>query len=482
MQRARGWSRAGGWLALLVGCGIVAGCGNDVTPTPPVAAETLEFGSVLDPVEFASAAGALPPEALADPPGSLPAPGNASYLTYLPAIAMQGTTGHLGSPGTCEAQSFAYGLGSYTAARGADGMSIKWDPAVAGNAVSAAYQFQLAVHDGFATCPKGGHATQYLGRLASFGSPTAADVPYPTPPTCEALASINLAQSYPAAPRMRIGSFATFKVGTPESLALIKAFLANRQAVAFSGTVYTGYGSASGPTLTDGYFYAAPNLPNAGGHGQLLVGYDNAKGAAGQAPGVLLVQNSFGAQWPDRASGSVAPSGMLYWSYETFLRTQLLAAVAYPYDPSPPSGTMLVPAAAGAPVAAIERAYQWAPTSGTGTWLILVHHAADPIRITSVTLQEPAPGKVVATGGLGQFLSKGYTYLRRTDGSAFLPGSYAVTVNAQTLAGNDVRYDAVVTVGTPLPAKPPAASMSVAASAAKLFDSLGNAPQITLAP
>jgi len=481
--RARRMALAGGWLALAMGFGIVAGCGDDVTPTATAPAESLEFGSVLDAQEFATAAGALPPEALADPPGSLPAPGNASYLTYLPAIAMQGTPGHLGSPGTCEAQSFAYGLGSYTAARGADGMSIKWDPADPGNAVSAAYQFQLAVRDGFATCPKGGHATQYLGRLASFGSPTAADVPYPTPPTCDALAGINLAQSYPDTPRMRIGSFATFKLGTPESLALVKAFLANRQAVAFSGTVYTGYGNASGPTLTDGYFYAAPNLPNGGGHGQLLVGYDNAKGPAGQTPGVLLVQNSFGPQWPDKtASGSVAPPGMLYWSYETFLRTQLLAAVAYPYDPSPPSGTMLVPAAPGAPVAAIERAYQWAPTGGTGTWLILIHHAADPIRITSVTLQEPAPGKVIATGGLGQFLSKGYTYLRRTDGSAFLPGSYAVTVNAQTLAGADVRYNAVVTVGTPQPAKPPAASMAAAASASRLFDSLGAAPQIAVAP
>lgn len=480
-SRAGKVALAAGWLTLLVGFGIVAGCGDDVTPTSTAPTESLEFGSVLDAEEFAAAAGALPPEALANPPGSLPAPGSSSYLTYLPAIAMQGTTGHLGSPGTCEAQSFAYGLGSYTAARNADGMSIRWDPALPGNAVSAGYQFQLAVQNGFATCPKGGRATQYLGRLASVGSPTAADVPYPSPPTCEALAAINLAQPYPDTPRMRIGSFATFKLGTPESLALVKAFLANKQAVAFSGTVYTGYGNASGPALTDGYFYAASNLQASGGHGQLLVGYDNAKGPAGQTPGVLLVQNSFGAQWPAN-SGSAAPPGMLYWSYETFLRTQLLAAVAYPYDPSPPAGTLLTANVTGAPVASIERAYQWTPTGGTATWLILIHHAADPIQILTVTLQEPAPGKVAATGKLGQFLSSGYTYLRRTDGSAFLPGNYPVTVTAQTLAGANVTYTGVVTVGTPLPVTPAGASMAAAAAAGKLFDSLNGQPQIAVAP
>lgn len=253
-MRPRRWS-IGGFLAALALLATVAGCGDDVTPTPPAASDGLEFGSAVNPEEFPKAAGALPPEALADPPGSLPAPGASSTLEFLPAIATQGTPATLGVPGTCEAQSFAYGLGSYSAARGADGFSIKWDPGQPGNAVSAAYQFALAVSDGFATCPKGGTATQYLGRLASFGSPTVADV-----------------------------------------------------------------------------------------------------------------------------------------------------------------------------------------------------------------------------------LSKGYTYLRRTDGSAFLPGRYAVTVKAQTLAGASVTYTGTVDVAGPLPATPPAASMTSAASAGKLFDSLGSAPQIATGP
>jgi hypothetical protein len=478
-MRARRWS-LGGFPAALALLATVAGCGDDVTPTTTAASESLEFGSAVNPEEFAKAAGALPPEALADPPGSLPAPGASSTLEFLPAIATQGTPATLGVPGTCEAQSFGYGLGSYTAARGADGFSIKWDPGQPGNAVSAAYQFALAVSDGFATCPKGGTATQYLGRLASFGSPTAADVQYQ--PSCDYFAGISLGKAYPDAPRLRIGSFATFEVGTSQSLALIRQFLANKQAVAFSGLVYKGYGNPSGPALTDGYFYAAPDLPTGGGHGQLLVGYDNAKGAAGQAPGVLLVQNSFSPAWPATSSGSKAPPGMLYWSYETFLRTQKLAAVAYPYDPSPPKGALLAASDPQAPVASIERAYQWAPIGASAAYLILVHHSADPVRVMNVALKEPAPGTVTAAGGLGQFLSKGYTYLRRTDGSAFLPGRYAVTVKAQTLAGASVTYTGTVDVAGPLPATPPAASMTSAASAGKLFDSLGGAPQIATGP
>ncbi len=61
-------------------------------------------------------------------------------------------------------------------------------------------------------------------------------------------------------------------------------------------------------------------------------------------------------------------------------------------------------------------------------------------------------------------------------------GSYRVTITAQTLDGTAVTYGGNIEVGTPLPTAPPAASMSAAASAQKLFDSLGAAPQIAAAP
>lgn len=455
--------------ALLALAATLHGCGDDVSPPQP---DNGEFGSLVNAEEFNNAAQALPPAALTDPPGAAVPPAHASVmLQNLPAIAMQGTDSRLGAPGSCEAQSFGYGLGSYTAARNPD-YSHKWDAAQPGNEVSAAYQFALAINNGFAKC-SGGQATPYLGRLASFGSPSAADVPYE--PSCTYFGSIDLNKPYPNAARLRIGSFATFQITSQNGIARIKEYLANQQAVAFSGYVYNGYGNSGGPPLTDGYFYAPTNLGYSGGHGQLLVGFDDNRGAPGLAPGMLLVQNSFGSNWP--ASDSKAPRGMLYWSYETFLRTQRLAAVAYPYDPSPPSGTLLASNDARAPVAAIKRAYQWAPAADGAVWLIFIHHLAEPVRITQIGVTEPAPSNRTAIGGYGQFLSWGYTYLRRTDGKSFLPGVYQVKYQAQTLDGQAVAYTGSVTVGAPLPNNPAAAGFAAAGN--DLFDSAGKAVFVT---
>jgi hypothetical protein len=89
-----------------------------------------------------------------------------------------------GSPGTCEAQSFGYGLGSYTVARLPDG-SAKWNPALPQNSVSPAYLFALSLSQGpnVATCPKGGLALEYLAQLVASGAPTRARVPYQ--PSCD---------------------------------------------------------------------------------------------------------------------------------------------------------------------------------------------------------------------------------------------------------------------------------------------------------
>jgi hypothetical protein len=49
------------------------------------------------------------------PPVRPPVPSHA-FLSNLPAVPQQGTAGDPGSLGSCEVQSFGYGLGSYTAA------------------------------------------------------------------------------------------------------------------------------------------------------------------------------------------------------------------------------------------------------------------------------------------------------------------------------------------------------------------------------
>src|SRR5215475_9000048 len=112
------------------------------------------FGSLVDAAEFSSGAAvqALPPTAFLTPP--VQPLSSSAYLTNLPAVSQQGTAANPGSPGTCEAQSFGYGLGSYTAARQPNG-SHKWIAALAENSVSPAYLFAWGIWSGFAQCPRG---------------------------------------------------------------------------------------------------------------------------------------------------------------------------------------------------------------------------------------------------------------------------------------------------------------------------------------
>src|SRR5207249_9120823 len=109
----------------------------------------------------------------------------------------------------------------------------------------------------------------------------------------------------------------------PQSL--LKEFLASGMAIAFAGPVYMGF---SNPPLSNGVFYGSPTIPMSG-HGMLLVGYDDLAGNTAKGLGAFYIQNSFGPQWPP-----AQPGGRFWISYGAF-QTQLGAAVAYPFDPSP---------------------------------------------------------------------------------------------------------------------------------------------------
>jgi hypothetical protein len=295
--------------------------------------------------------------------------------------------------------------------------------------VSPAYLFAVALANGQATCPAGGLALQYPAQLVAFGAPTRARVPYQ--PSCNYLEAIpsqaDFPENYPAMQRFRIGSYATFQIAADPAAAvqLIKEYIANGQAVAFSGKVLCGYGNNL--QLQDGVIYETSYIVSNGkpaGHGQLVVGYDDNVGTAGNQ-GALLIQNSFGTAWPASAGGSSspAPPGMLYWSYNSFAQTQTLAAVAYPRSPGPPAGARLS-GSVHAPLASITRAFQWAPDgSPQATYLILTHFFHDPVFLTSVELTEPGAQDVTVTAAYGQYISTGYSYLTRYDGNDFLPGS-----------------------------------------------------------
>jgi hypothetical protein len=151
------------------------------------------YGSLLDVEEFNRSVQALPPAAFLTPRVQPPLPSQA-YLNNLPAVSQQGTAASPGSPGSCEAQSFGYGLGSYTAARLPNG-SPKWIAALPQNSVSAAYLYSWGIFTGFAQCPPGGLALPYLNHLVEFGAPTRARVPYE--PDCSYFSMIPQQRGFP---------------------------------------------------------------------------------------------------------------------------------------------------------------------------------------------------------------------------------------------------------------------------------------------
>lgn len=422
------------------------------------------FGSVLDYDEFNSAVQALPPAAFLTPRIQPPLP-SSSYLSNLPAVSQQGTAAMPGSPGSCEAQSFGYGLGSYTAARMPNG-SHKWIAALAENSVSPAYLFAWGLFRNYAQCPAGGVALVYLNQLVGFGAPTRARIPYQ--PDCSYFSMIpqqrGFPNDYPDMKRFRIGSYGTFNIhDNPLAVQTIKQYIANGQAVAFSGYVLCGYGlnlpMQDGVIYETSYVIGQDGKP--AGHGQLIVGYDDNVGTPGNQ-GALLIQNSFGTGWPASAgaSSSIAPPGMAYWSYNSFEQTQKLAAVAYPRDPGPPAGVRLS-GSQRAPLASITSAFQWAPDGQPpATYLVLTHFFHEPILVSRISLREPGGQAITATGSYGQNVSTGYTYLRRTDGNAFIAGTWTVSLQGTDVSGNPVSYTGSIQLGQPQPNSPPGASMA----------------------
>ena len=419
-------------------------------PTLDPSVDDGQYGSFVNTAEFVKSPQALPPAALLDPPQTPPAarslPGS-TVLDNLPAVATQGTPTSPGSPGSCEAQSFAYGLGSYTAARNPDG-TTKWDPSQPKYQVSAAFMYRWIHSTEGTECPVGSMVTPYLNYLIAQGSPSAADIPYAA--NCSYLNLIKLNPNFPDMEQFMLGSYATFQI-SEETVPLLKQFLLNNQAVGFSGRVLEGY---SAPPLDDLVFYSSDIIPDSG-HGQLLIGYDDHCGDIEKGLGAFLIQNSFGPGWPPAAQ---FPNGQILMSYQTFLAAQKLAAVAYPRNLQP-GGTLLTADNSQAPAAYIARSYQWAPDD-ENVYLILWHEFASPISLTSVALTEPGADGQTATGVYDANISTGYTYLKRSDGKQFLSGNYGVKLQATTLTGQTVNYTGTISVGVSQPFNPTAAAMA----------------------
>lgn len=407
------------------------------------------FGSLLYAPEFQSAPQVLSPAAFAAQGSIITLPAVVS-LGNVPPVPTQGTAKNPGSPGSCEAQSFAYGLGSYTAARNADG-TVKWEVSDAENQVSAAFLYNYMHHQENRVCPKGSLATPYLNYLIANGSPSASDIPYH--PDCTYLNGLPLDPAFPGMTRFCLGSFAAFSISRDPgyALLLIKQLLANRLAVAFSGPVLTDY---MHPAFTDGVIYETKTVPKSG-HGQVVVGYDDTIGTATN-PGALLIQNSMGIDWPGAKSGSSAPAGQAYWGYDSFTGTQLLAATAYPLNLSPVTGVKL--STASQIDAYVNTAFQWAPASGD-VWIIIILQLSVPIRLQRLQLTEPGTNTTIG-GSYGPHITNGYLYFRRSDGNQFLSGDYGILLSGTDSTGASIQFAGSVTIGAAQPANPPAQSVT----------------------
>jgi len=404
-------------------------------------------------------------------------------IESFPPIGQQGKGGNLtGYPGTCIAWSYGYGVGSYVAAQNPDftlPANFTFSNSTTGsNLASPMYLYEVAIQalgvnatGKFATngtfIPCTTSTDIYLPFMVGYGAATMSQLEY-APSAAALLSGANTVATIPPSASLQLGSYARVLapqqsgLSTPPStIDQLKQYLANGQPMAFATAVWNNFLAL--PT-TNGVYYGSGC--SKGGHGMVIVGYDDTVGAPGQQ-GAFLVQNSFGTAWPDPGyypSPSPCPSavpspdasplplaspGQFYLAYSAFASTTNGIAVAYPVEPSPPSGGFLT----GTPSAAINSTYQ--VTEGNTTILVLTHWFAQPMLLQSLTLTDPQGN--VATNPLRFPMRNGYTHVRRTDGQSFLSGTYGVTLAASTGTTN-VTYTGNVTVGKvgsgfrPLPA------------------------------
>lgn len=372
-----------------------------------------------------------------------PTPPSSFTVPDLPPIGMQGTLEVLGSPGTCIAWSFGYGLGGYTASRNPDG-SKKHDIGQLQFQPSPAFLFRFAIERlKLQDCSKSSDV--YLPFMVFNGSATLADVKYVA--DCSYIKGLQI-QPYEDRFNVRIGSY--YLVNT--SQALLRQFLANGQPVAFACKLPTDFKTP--PFDANGVYN--PSVYGDDGHGMLLVGYNDQTGSTQSPEGAFLIQNSFGTTWPPENTGSAAEQGQIYWGYDSWLDHVLQGTIAYPVQPTQPSGVTLTSSPLGATTSILAAATQ--VTQGSDCYLVLSHWFKEPVVLQSISVVTPSG--VTLTQSVGDWsIQNGYTYFLRQDGNSFETGTYPVTLTVNDGRGTQYTLTGNVTVGSPptgWPQLPPA--------------------------
>jgi hypothetical protein len=357
----------------------------------------------------------------------------------LPAVTMQGTPHGLGYPGSCEAQSFGYCLGTQTASRT---IGHQFQPTTPPNQASAAWLFAWACYQEKKTGCGGSQALGYLNMLVAHGAPSAQQVPYK--PNCAYLngnqIDTNIA-SYSGVDRFQIGSFNAFpdvhgQMGT--LLPQFKALLRAGHVIAFSGLVAKKYGNPAA-AMVNGAFDPQSFIPKSG-HGQAIVGYDDSLGHTG----AFLVQNSFGTAWPGLPGSGPLLQGRLWWTYESFFGSQYLAAIAYPIAPRPARPLARLSAnGSGAPDGWLSEAVRAIGMTG-GYALVIEPGFGAAVHLQTATVTPP--GQQAQTVQYNNPIRNGFVRIPRT--TAFPAGRYAVKLAATTIVEPGSTPEQIAYTGT----------------------------------
>jgi hypothetical protein len=428
MKRSEFTSAAMGSTLVVVASGTAQGAAHDRCGAKPSGKHGR--GSFARTDHFANGPQATEPDNLAGTPLHRGAGARAArvLLAHLPPVVNQDDLQ------ACEAHAFGYGLGGYTAAHHANG-TVRHAITAPAMQPSRAWLFAHELKEGGFSCKQGTFALGYLEQLAAFGAPSEQDVPYCA--DCAYIERIDLSlDRYPRAHELRIGSYKTMVIRHAEMAQLLpklKGYLANGHVIAFCGPCGTDYDD---PVLSDGVYHAGSGFTPNSGHGQIVVGYDDAQGKHG----AFLVQNSWGTTWP-----KAAPGGRIWWDYDTFFGSQTCAAIAYPAKHGPPLGRALHASVPGAPAATIA-SVKTAPYAKGQYELILVHEFSAPVRLQRVSLKPPHGHALEAASAMT--LSNGYSIIQSPRPWREAKGtrtSYELTIEARVNRGT-VIYSGKISV------------------------------------
>ena len=408
-----------------------------------------QLGAAITMRDSSGVLEALSPNALAgtllEVKNAAPASSSAVVLSNLPTVSTQGVPGSLGNPGSCEAQSFGYCLGTYTAARNPDG-SMKWSAADAANQPSAAwlYQWEHAVVENDArVCPAGSGAKPYADKLVATGAPSTAAVPYNPNDApgvgklCTYIKGLSVTTAPPGSSRFLVGSYKVYGNvlnGKASYLSQFKELIRHGHAIAFSGLVPKQYCIESPPLTNDAFTAPAGFIPKSG-HGQVIVGFNDAKGPNG----AFLVQNSFGPGWNPGPASDHGHNGRIWYDYDAWFKGQGYALIMYSNGPMTSHGTALKTSGSGPRfIVASANSYK----DAKGEHAVFVTQASEPVTILEL-LVTPHTGRPVSVK-LNEKMRLGYQYATRP--RVFPPGPCSVAYTVKTESGSTLTYKGSVKI------------------------------------